>query len=290
MVRFVSTLPLRWRPLVTVSGVVLLSLCFLSRKSVSFETWRVGHRPRRSCRQGVGSNTDMLSSQHPTHLETMELPGFCNHGNVHMLDCDSARHTGKVDIQGSFPLPNNFTEISESLMDHPMIRHSLSAGGQGQHDQETWSNKYWSEFAGSGVWLPRLQVYFVVSRVVYTRPGSYWPTVSFLRGQIFNQNWKHMDAYTISWAGRDINFPTIFQIPAVWWEGGSLFGPEDPRVILESAEGAEPVVVFNMILNALGNPRAMWLHRPFSDNGDGAHDSRGREKADGEKLGSILSQ
>ena len=44
-----------------------------------------------------------------------------------------------------------------------------------------------------------------------------------------------------------------------------MFGPEDPRVILESAEGAEPVVVFNIILNATGNPLAMWLHRPFSD-------------------------
>jgi beta-1,2-mannosyltransferase len=106
--------------------------------------------------------------------------------------------------------------------------------------------------------------------------------MSFLRGQIFDQNWKHMDNYTISWAGREISFPTFFQIPAVWWEGGSYFGPEDPRVILENVEDAEPVIVFNMILNAPRNPRAMWLYRPFS-NTTAVLTIRGEERKPTEK-------
>lgn len=216
------------------------------------------------CRQEVAFSTDVPPLQHPTHLQTTELPGFCNHGNILMLDCESARHTGKVDIQRSFSLPNNLIEIARSLNNNPMIKVSLFVGDLGRDDQETWSNKYWSQFAGSGVWLPRLQLYFVVFRVVYTRPGTYWPAVSFLRGQVFDPNWHHMDNYTISWAGRERTFPTIFSIPAVWWEGGSFFGPEDPRAILDDAEDAEPVIVFNMILDAPGNPRAMWLHRPFA--------------------------
>lgn len=117
-----------------------------------------------------------------------------------MLDCESARHTGRVDVQRSFPLLSNLTKISESLMGHPMIRHSASTEDP-EHAQEMGSNRYWSQFTGSGVWLPRLQVYFVVSWVVYTRPGTYWPAMSFLRGQLYDQSWKHLDNYTISWAG-----------------------------------------------------------------------------------------
>ena len=128
----------------------------------------------------------MRPLQEHMHRQTMELSGFWNHGNVHMLDCESTRHTGRVDIQRSFSLPNNLTQISESLRHHPMVRHAPPAGDLDPNDPETRSDKYWSQFAGSGVWLPRLRVYFVVSRVVYTRPGTYWPAVSFLRGQVFD--------------------------------------------------------------------------------------------------------
>lgn len=174
MVRLVSTPPLKWRSLMTVGGFFLLILCFLSRKPVFLETWQVGHHTD----QQVISSTDMRPLQEHMHLQTMELPGFWNHGNVHMLDCESTRHTGRVDIQRSFPLPNNLTEISESLRHHPMVRHAPPAGDLDPNDPETRSDKYWSQFAGSGVWLPRLRVYFVVSRVVYTRPGTYWPSAS----------------------------------------------------------------------------------------------------------------
>ncbi|KAH8435409.1 Beta-mannosyltransferase 1 [Aspergillus melleus] len=123
---------------------------------------------------------------------------------------------------------------------------------------------HWSQFAGSGVWLPHLLVYLVVSRVAFTRPSTSGPTISFLRAQVFDAAWKHMDGYVISWEGRKIQFPTILDIPALWREGGSYFGPEDPRTILDPAADTEPIIVFNMIMNETGNPRVMWIHRPFS--------------------------
>lgn len=48
--------------------------------------------------------------------------------------------------------------------------------------------------------------------------------------------------------------------------GGAWFGPKDPRIILEEGvNGAEPVIVFNMVLDPPDWFRAIWIHRPFSN-------------------------
>lgn len=194
-------------------------------------------------------------------VETMELMGFCNHGNINMLDCETTRQTGQINVQQSFQLSDNLSEIAFSLSQHPAIQRGMRSRPPGLLASV---QRHWSQFAGTGVWLPHLQVYLVVSRVVFTRPGTSWPTISFLRAQVFDALWKHMDNYVVSWEGREIEFPTILHIPTPWQEGESYFGPEDPRTILDPAADTEPIIVFNMIMNETGNPRAMWIHRPFS--------------------------
>jgi len=40
-------------------------------------------------------------------------------------------------------------------------------------------------------------------------------TIGFIRGQIFDEKWNHMENYTINWNGDKITFPTIFETPAI---------------------------------------------------------------------------
>lgn len=131
---------------------------------------------------------------------------------------------------------------------------------------EEWVSSKWARLAGSSVWLPEQGVYLAITRVIYSPSGIlHWPTMSFLRAQVFDEEWKELEGHTLNWNGNDMSFPAILDIPTPWEKGGGFFGPEDPRVILEeNAPGAEPVVVFNMRIQAEGWPRAMYIHRPFS--------------------------
>ncbi|QMW36991.1 hypothetical protein G4B11_000227 [Aspergillus flavus] len=195
------------------------------------------------------------------YFEHIDISGFCNDGNIQDLGCENIRQTGHISAQRSIPLHDNITQIASALASHPMVRlneNKVSVPGKVNPNR-------WTQFAGAGVWLPEYNVYLVVSRVVYTRPGVSWPTISFLRGQLFDENWNHLEKHTIEWYGTKMYFPMVFEIPAVWWEEGGFFGPEDPRIILdEGVQGAEPLIVFNMISDGAGSPRAMWIHKPFS--------------------------
>lgn len=95
------------------------------------------------------------------------------------------------------------------------------------------------------------------------------PTISFLRGRVFDRHWKHLPNHTIEWNGERVTFPRFFDVPVDWKEDEIFLGPEDPRVILqEDMPGAEPVIVFNMATKQQPDAdwrRAMWIHRPFSN-------------------------
>ncbi|KAJ5089516.1 hypothetical protein N7532_008200 [Penicillium argentinense] len=124
----------------------------------------------------------------------------------------------------------------------------------------------WAELPGSGVWLPEYQVYFVVTRAIYSSGSLAESPISFLRGRIFDALWNHLDNYTLDWDEDPIIFPRTFDIPLVRDENGTFVGPEDPRVILEAdVPGAEPVIVFNMLSEEVDGKRAMWTHRPFTN-------------------------
>ncbi|KAF7133883.1 hypothetical protein CNMCM5793_005349 [Aspergillus hiratsukae] len=157
--------------------------------------------------------------------------------------------------------------MADHLTFHPMVQATFGYKEKSADPSQLKKvlENHLSQFAGSGVWLPELKVYLLTSRVVYTRPGTSWPTMSFLRGRIFDEQWRHLENYTVEWYGKKTTFPLFFDIPTIWWEDGSFFGPEDPRIILkEDVQGVEPIIVFNMIMNVTGNPRTMWIFKPFS--------------------------
>jgi len=92
-----------------------------------------------------------------------------------------------------------------------------------------------------------------------------------------------MDNYILNWKGQDITFPRIFDTATDFVEGGEVYGPEDPRIIIEEGvEDAEPVIIFNMISEKATWKRAMWIFRPFSGQSS-ILTIRGEERAEKEK-------
>ncbi|KAH2484771.1 hypothetical protein KXW70_007221 [Aspergillus fumigatus] len=226
---------------------------------IAITVWRLKH--------GYFQPFKSASQKFVTSTEKLYLSGFSSDGDVEKIGCDDLRQTGYLDIERSILLHDNITQIALSVSSHPMIQEILdqTAHGVKIFEPHDLIESRLSQFAGSGVWLSQLNVYIVASRVVYTAPGTSWPTISFLRGRVFDKNWRHLENYTIDWYGKTTTFPLLFEIPTVWWKDGSFFGPEDPRIVLEEGvQGAEPIIVFNMILNATGYPRVMCIFKPFS--------------------------
>ncbi|KAJ5387984.1 glycosyltransferase family 91 protein [Penicillium cosmopolitanum] len=178
--------------------------------------------------------------------------------------CDERRHTATLGVLPSLLLPDNLTQAVESSTGYPQLDIALKTQGLTLED---FVAKNWVELPGSGVWLSEYEVYFVVTRVVYYPSGTLAePTISFLRGRVFDALWNHLDNYTLDWDEEHITFPHMLEIPVIWNEGGAFIGPEDPRVIIEDGvPGAEPVVIFNMLSEKDDGRRAMWVHRPFTN-------------------------
>jgi 2'-5' RNA ligase len=74
------------------------------------------------------------------------------------------------------------------------------------------------------------------------------------------------DNHTITWKNEIFTFALIFDIPAEFEAGGSFSGPEDPRIIIEGVQDAEPVIIFDMISGISDRLRTMWIFRPFSSH------------------------
>ncbi|KAH8693980.1 hypothetical protein BGW36DRAFT_361802 [Talaromyces proteolyticus] len=230
-------------------SVVILALCLLKFQF-------------RFLDKNSGSNfTTQVSYSNHEIVETIVLPGFCNNGIPGKISCDSLRHNDSIGVEQSFHLDDDMVQIAMSMWSHPLIGDHY---GELVIPFDQLVKMTWSRFHGSGVWLPDYGVYLVVSRVIYS-PLDGAQIVSFLRGQIYDEEWNSLENYTIHGNCNDTTFPRIFEIPAAWDTKGGPVGPEDPRVILEEVPNAEPVIIFNMPL--LDNPqrRAMWIHRPFSN-------------------------
>jgi beta-1,2-mannosyltransferase len=166
-----------------------------------------------------------------------------------------------------FLLRENLTLAVQELGKYPQIEWDF-------HNQSLpfvdFVDASWAELAGSGVWLPQQHVYLTVSRVIHYPSGNpAVPTVSFLRGRVFDRHCKHLPNYTIEWNGQRVTFPRFFDVSVDWKGNMTFLGPEDPRAVLqEDILGAETVIVFNMATEQQpeGNWRqAMWIHRPFSN-------------------------
>ncbi|KAK6373629.1 Beta-mannosyltransferase 1 [Exophiala oligosperma] len=217
-------------------------------------------------------------------FEPMPIPGFVNTGLPGKRSCDALKHNSTVGVQKSFFLNDNVKQIAISLDAHPVVDYPDDLMRDPNLSVEDVIDRTWTRMSGSSVWLPDQNVYLSVTRVIFC-PSQTWsvPKMSFLRGQLFNEDWEHLENYNITWGGKQLNFPMVFDIPAQWEEGGELYGPEDPRVILEDGvEGAEPVVTFNMIAKQSNWKRAIYVFRPFS-NHTTILTIRDRERADTEK-------
>ncbi|KAJ5815020.1 glycosyltransferase family 91 protein [Penicillium riverlandense] len=198
--------------------------------------------------------------------KTLSLAGFQNNGELDE-SCDSRKRNGDIGVQKSFYPRENLTLAVQELGRYPQIERDFRNQSLPFLD---FVDASWAELAGSGVWLPEQHVYLTVSRVVYYPSGNLAvPTISFLRGRVFDRHWKHLPNYTIEWNGERVTFPRFFDVPVDWKENMTFLGPEDPRVVLqEDMPGAEPVIVFNMATEQHPEEnwrQAMWIHRPFSN-------------------------
>jgi len=167
-------------------------------------------------------------------------------------------------VQQSFYPHDDLTQIAKTVGSHPMIDYENKNQSL---PSEQLVNENWARLAGASVWLPDHGVYLAVTRVMYVPSGVlHWPTIGFIQGQIFDEEWNHMENYTIDWNGDTTTFHTVFEIPVAWEKGDIFFGPEDPRIVPEEGvKGAEPVIVFNMRTSAGSGPRAIHIHRSFSN-------------------------
>ncbi|EXJ67593.1 uncharacterized protein A1O5_08938 [Cladophialophora psammophila CBS 110553] len=200
-------------------------------------------------------------------FDPLPIPGFVNTGLPGKRSCDTLKYNSTVGVQKSFFLDDDIKQIALTLDSHPMVDYPDEMMNDPKMEASEIIEKTWARLSGSSVWLPEQKVFLSVTRVIFcpSRTRSV-PKMSFLRGQLYNQDWEHLDNHTITWGGQQFKFPLVFDVPAQWEDDGSLYGPEDPRIILEdNVKGAEPVVIFNMIAKRTEWKRAMYIFRPFSN-------------------------
>ena len=161
-------------------------------------------------------------------------------------------------------MQDDLTEIAVSLDSHPMVVYPEDRTPHSLNFTETVS-RCWARVSGSSVFLEEDGVYLTVTRVYFYKTFFNTPVISFLRGQVFDRSWNHLKNHSLTRQNRTIQFPTIFDVPIEYEEGGDLYGAEDPRIIIESGvPDADPVIVFNMKTSKSDWTRAMWIFRPFS--------------------------
>jgi len=196
-------------------------------------------------------------------FDPLPITGFTNTGIPGKSSCEELRYNGTVGVQKGFHLDDDLVSLAKSLDWHPLVDYSEKDSSLTFPELV---EQTWDRFSGSAVWLPDYKVFFGVTRLIFYTGAHSWPVISFLRGQIFDKDWNHLDNYTLTWQGEDITFPVIYDFPYKYEKGGTVYGSEDPRIILEEGvKGAEPLVVFNMISERSDSQRRMWILRPFSN-------------------------
>ncbi|KAH0842392.1 glycosyltransferase family 91 protein [Fonsecaea pedrosoi] len=198
-------------------------------------------------------------------FQSIPITGFVNTGDLASRTCEDLRHEGELQVHTSLYLEDDLEHIARSLAGHPMIDYSQQEKGLTFRHMVA---KTWARLSGSSVWIEKFQVFLTVTRVIFYDNGlRHKPVISFLAGQLHDENWNELKNYTIQWQSEEIKFPTVFNIPAPFKQGDRYFGPEDPRVILEEGvDDAEPIVTFNMLYDLKTGDRAMYIFRPFSND------------------------
>ncbi|KAK6455351.1 uncharacterized protein RJT20DRAFT_46497 [Scheffersomyces xylosifermentans] len=131
----------------------------------------------------------------------------------------------------------------------------------------------WFKFNGASAWLDHFEVYFVVSRVSYSRmKRRNRPVISLVYAQVFDKDWNEILDY--KFPNSELSFPSILPIQTDEHpEGQNVFlGADDPRLTLRTVVDPEtkiayqePVVIFNAYVAELGWKRAIHTYRPLND-------------------------
>jgi len=209
-----------------------------------------------------------------TGFDNNEISGRTKY--KHNVSCQTLGIRGEIGYQKSWLLEDDIPQIAMQLSNHPMLRYSTEVftrdknlkGFKGE-DKFVLSDllkRSWSRLSNSCCLLEEQQVYLCVTRVIFHGPSIVdQGAMSFVRGQIYSKSWIHLENYIIRWAGRELVFPQILEIPSFYREGGIWYGPEDPRITIEQGvEGVEPVIIYNIQEKSLDWRRVMKIYRPFS--------------------------
>ncbi|KAK5069923.1 Beta-mannosyltransferase 1 [Lithohypha guttulata] len=195
--------------------------------------------------------------------ETLDVPGFANYRIPDGPDCGSLHTSSTLEVTPSLHIEDDILDLAASV-EHSMVDYSGQPKGQSFANMV---HKTWAQMSGSSVWLQKYGVYLTVTRAYFFDKGvQSWPVISFIRAQLHDANWQRLVNYTITWQGEELTFPRMLNIDIPHKAGGAFFGPEDPRIVIESGvEDAEPVVIFNMMDDLKSLRRSMHIHRPFSN-------------------------
>lgn len=202
----------------------------------------------------------------PVDLEKyqrVDIMGYLNNGDSYSSACRDLRTQGTIRAKPAVNLTDDLLAIARSLHSHPMVDYT---GMDRSQSFEKLVEHSWFQMGPSSAWVEEYGVYLTVTRVHFRPYGGDIP-ITFIRGQIHDENWNEMKDFVIDWDGKRVKFPLIFDIPVEYEKGGLWYGPEDPRIIVEQdVKHAEPVIVFNMMVDIKDKQsRVMHIHRPFSN-------------------------
>ena len=110
-----------------------------------------------------------------------------------------------VGVQKSVHVNEDLRPVAAVIDGHPRIDYKPEDIEDPDLSSQALVEKMWHQMSGSSVWLPELRVYLLVTRVLFGE-NIFWPTISFLRGRVFDEDWEELHDYTIT----GIISPTIF--------------------------------------------------------------------------------
>lgn len=197
--------------------------------------------------------------------------------------CSKVLDTDLLMVSEKLEITDDLREVRRRVYQHLLTDYPMAANcflDSSEESEEEILSKKWFRFGGSGVWLEKYQVHLVVSRVTYSRDyRKDQPTISLLSAQVFDKNWKELKDHTLNVVASDgteqaLTFPNIFKIPIDPAPDSKfrLMGPEDPRVLLREfvnvhgKKDQEPIIIFNLLSNALDKRRGIHGFKPFDNN------------------------
>lgn len=264
------------RPVVAILLLILTAAIFIHNSSDSTSEGRPSlHDPHHLVSKSQRATGVPYPYEEKGPFYSYRVHGFDNNaepGGAHAgynLSCHSLETQFEIGVQRPWDIKDDMTQIAQELDDHPMVYYTQKVFGQkpGQFQLSQVVEASWDRLAGSCILLPDRDVFLCIARIIFHDDARRdHIQISFLRGQIFSRSWVHLQNYELWWKGRKIVFPRIFDTGTEFVPGGDVYGPEDPRIIMEhDTYDAEPVIVFNMISEQAHWKRAMWIFRPFSE-------------------------